>query len=357
MCACTCVRTCEFIYCRSTVVCYVQQRSINDIFTVTISNLKNTHTKTSKENEALNKKLKEVSTLYSTLLTTSSKVNAAHVELMNKNIEIQNEKEKEKEREITNISQKSELIIKIEKDLNNSSKMEELYSNSSPDYPERSTNLKELHCYPNGSQISTKSTDFNVPTGNEYFVVQKRNTEFLSIPFDSLNDMLPEDILKLLISYKLELANVSRELEDARNELNRVKRINIMNAVPVPCLRRSDSPKMKLRPQSQKQETTRSKYAEKDGKSEKSGRDMSLSSSTISANASKFSTDMFKSTASLMRFKGSKRGPGSVVGSVAESLSSFLGGSVKDDGEDWEDGSQDGSVYSSVQGSVYDGKR
>ena len=189
-----------------------------------------------------------------------------------------------------------------------------------------------------------------------------RDTEFLSIPFDSLNDLLPNQVLQLLISYKLELAIVSTDLENSKNELNRLKRMNIMTAMPVPCLRQSSSPMMKTRPNGIKENI--SKYAEKERISDRSDRSVRLSSSSISANATRFSSDMLKNTANLMRFKtnmGGKRvGGGSVVGSVAGSLSSFLGGGgsvrgddnegeVDDDGAGSESGSVEGSVYSHTE--------
>ena len=149
---------------------------------------------------------------------------------------------------------------------------------------------------------------------------------------------------------------MSTDLENSKNELNRLKRMNIMTALPVPCLRQSASPMMKTRPRS-----AMSKYAEKESVSDRSDNSVRLSSSSISANATRLSSDMLKSTASLMRFKtstgtgaGGKRvGGGSVVGSVAGSISSFLGGggSVLDDGDNDDDGA--GSENGSVEGSVY----
>ena len=302
----------------------------------TISTLKSSQTKIEKENEVLSKKLKEVSTLYSSLLTTSSELQRQNTE----QIALKEKMEVRKEIEV-------KPIISIEK-------IEDFYPAPVAEFTEVNSAYLEQMTNADGSQLSMKSTECKIPSGNEYFVVQTRNTEFLSIPFDSLNDMLPGQILQLLISYKLELANVSRELEDSRNELNRVKRINVMNALPEPALRKPINPRVIQRPQSSKE--PRGKYTEKEFKNEKIIKETRLSSSSISANANKFSSDMFKSTASLMRFKTGKRGPGSMVGSVAGSISSFLGGSHKDDGEEWDDGSQDGSIHSSVHGSIKDGR-
>ena len=320
-----------------------------------ITSLKSSQSKTTIENEALSKNLRETNALYSALLASSN-------ELQKKYYDIELEREKISYRliDIENEREKSRSNTSTENSRSASAgNMEDFYPSPVSELNEYNTTYHEVRTYVDGSQISARATDSNVPIGNEYFVVQKRDTEFLSIPFDSLNDMLPAQILQLLISYKLELANVSRELEDCRNELNRVKRINIMNALPVPALRRaSDSSRTLVRPQSGREQ--RGKYAEKEVKSEKIGiREAVLSSTSISANANRFSSDMFKSTANLMRFKSVKMGPGSVVGSVAGSISSFLGGSaVGDDLEDYDDDeSQDGSVHSSAQSSVKDGRR
>ena len=210
------------------------------------------------------------------------------------------------------------------------------------------------------SQYSTHSMEVLVPrSGTDYFNSQKtRNTDFLLIPFDRVNEMSPTEVLKLLISYKLEHASVSVELSDAKNEISRIKRINIMNAVAVPAMRKIEhSAEHSSRPHI-KHGNNHNKYAEKshrdNEKDRELGKSVKLSSSSISANAARFSSDVFKSTSNLLRMKTSLRGGSSVVGSVAESISTSLwGGSAKDAGEEWDgEGSEnDGSVYSS-HGSV-----
>ena len=230
------------------------------------------------------------------------------------------------------------------------------------------------------TEYYTESVEVLIPrSGADYFASQKkRDTDFLLIPFDRVNEMAPPDVLKLLISYKLEHATISTELDDAKNELNRIKRINIMNATHTPGMKKLESASgehslrhhttshlshhMKyggnknnhnhIHNHTSNHSTPTSKYAEKN----KAEKEAKLSSSSISANASRFSTDVFKSTANLLRMKSKSRGGGSVVGSVAESFTTSLwGGSVKDQGEQWES-SDNGSVYnnSSHGGSVYD---
>ena len=234
----------------------------------------------------------------------------------------------------------------------------------------------------NNIEYVTESVEVLVPrSGADYFASQKkRDTDFLLIPFDRVNEMAPTDVLKLLISYKLEHASISTELDDAKNELNRIKRINIMNATHAPGIRSLESSSSgrvstphfshNLRLSTNKNNhtahhnqnnhssshtTPNSKYAERN----KNEKEKKLSSSSISENASRFSSDMFKSTANLLRMKSKSRGGGSVVGSVAESFTTSLwGGSVKDTGEQWE-GSDSSSVYnnSSHGGSICDSHR
>ena len=230
------------------------------------------------------------------------------------------------------------------------------------------------------TEYVTESVEVLVPrSGADYFASQKkRDTDFLLIPFDRVNEMAPSDVLKLLISYKLEHASISTELDDAKNELNRIKRINIMNATHTPGMKKFESASgehslrhhttshlshhMKysagknnhnhIHNHSSNHTTPNSKYTEKN----KAENEAKLSSSSISANASRFSSDVFKSTANLLRMKSKSKGGGSVVGSVAESFTTSLwGGSVKDQGEQWEN-SDNGSVHnnSSHGGSVYD---
>ena len=332
----------------------VERDRDREVLYETISTLQNTQAKAIKENEIMDKKLKEVNELNSTLISSN-----AELERINNLIEIEKNKLKAEVESVRNqkiqgpscaLSSSSIQNLKMN-DVQNTRDTMMRDTVNTVEFPHRVSGMQ-----PDGTQISIRSSESNlpVPLGDEFFVVNKRDTEFLSIPFDSLNDLLPTQVLQLLISYKLELAIVSTDLENSKNELNRLKRMNIMTALPVPCLRQSASPMMKTRPRS-----AMSIYAEKESISDRSDNSVRLSSSSISANATRFSSDMLKSTASLMRFKtstgaGGKRvGGGSVVGSVAGSISSFLGGggSVMDDGDHDDDGV--GSENGSLEGSVY----
>ena len=118
----------------------------------------------------------------------------------------------------------------------------------------------------------------------------------------------PETVLHMLIKIKMEYALVCSELDRARNEISRVKRISLINAQPIEPLRRK---------------TTGTSEAKKNTRGHGIA-SVDASTTRRSAGGSSFSSDMLKSTADLLRIKAkSRRNGGSVTGSMAGSMVSF----------------------------------
>ena len=118
----------------------------------------------------------------------------------------------------------------------------------------------------------------------------------------------PETVLHMLIKIKMEYALVCSELDRARNEISRVKRISLINAQPIEPLRR------KATGTSETKKTTSGMNS------------MDATATHKSGGSSSFSSDMLKSTADLLRIKAKsqrRNGSGSVTGSMAGSMVSF----------------------------------
>ena len=118
----------------------------------------------------------------------------------------------------------------------------------------------------------------------------------------------PETVLRMLIKIKMEYALVCSELDRARNEISRVKRISLINAQPIELLRRKATGTSEAKKAPRGETTADASSAHKPGGS------------------SSFSSDMLKSTADLLRIKAKsqrRNGSGSVTGSMAGSMVSF----------------------------------